>query len=159
MAFFILLAFISIPIVEIAVIIKVGGFLGVWTTIAAILATAILGTALLRHQGMATLKKAQNNLNAGVMPMAEVFDGMCLLLAGVLLLTPGFVTDAIGFSLFLPPVRYLLKKALGGAFELKTMHSHGPNPFQDTRGQSAQDTIIDGEFKDITDDEPPKPLP
>ena len=164
MPLIILLIFIAVPVVEIAVIIEVGGILGVWTTIAAIFATAILGTALLRHQGLATLQKAQNNLNAGIMPMAEVFDGVCLLLAGVLLLTPGFVTDGIGLSLFLPPVRYLLKKTMGRAFVLKTATSFSatanpgaPHPKGDD--SSPKGDFIEGDFTDITDNEPPKPLP
>jgi len=103
--------FVIVPIVEIALFIQVGGLIGVWPTIALVFLTAVAGTTLLRAQGLSTLRRAQASLDQGQLPMREVFDGACLLVAGVLLLTPGFMTDALGLSLFLPPVRSAI---LGG---------------------------------------------
>ena len=94
--------FIVIPIVEIAVFIEVGGRIGLWNTVAVVIITAMIGTWLLRSQGLKTLESARRNMERQVFPVAELFDGICLLLAGGLLLSPGFVTDAFGFLLFVP---------------------------------------------------------
>lgn len=112
MAVAVALAFILVPIVEIALLIHVGGLIGVWQTIALIVITAVIGAALLRAQGLRTLREAQESLNRNEMPVAELFDAACLLVAGVLLLTPGFVTDAFGFLLFVPPMRRLVRGLL-----------------------------------------------
>lgn len=100
--------FVVVPIIEIALFIQVGGLIGVWPTIALVILTAIAGTTLLRAQGLSTMRRAQESMNQGQMPIREVFDGACLLIAGVLLLTPGFMTDALGLSLFVPAVRSAL---------------------------------------------------
>ncbi len=108
MAFWILLAFIGVPLVEIALFIQVGGFIGLWPTIAIVIATAMAGTALIRRQGLNTLRRAQREMDAQRLPVRELFDGVCLLFAGAMLLTPGFLTDAAGFVLLAPPLRRLL---------------------------------------------------
>ena len=105
MAAILFLAFLFIPIIEIGVFIQVGGWIGLWPTLAVIFLTAIIGTGLLRQQGLAALTRAQQEMATGRMPVRELFDGVCLLAAGALLLTPGFVTDAVGFALFTPFVR------------------------------------------------------
>ena len=89
-----LVAFILVPLAEIALLIQVGGWLGLMPTLALIILTAVIGTWMLRQQGFTVLSRAQRQLEQGVMPVAEVFEGLCLLVAGVLLLTPGFITDA-----------------------------------------------------------------
>lgn len=101
----ILLAFIGIPILEIAAFVVIGGEIGVLATLAMVFVTAMIGTALLRHQGFALLAKIRSETDAGRIPGAELGHGAMILVAGVLLLTPGFVTDAIGFLLFVPAVR------------------------------------------------------
>ena len=109
MGVFLLIAFIAIPLVEIAVFIEVGGRIGVWNTVLIVVVTAMIGTWLLRQQGFRTLRRVQESLDRNILPVSELFDGMCLLAAGMLLLTPGFVTDALGFLLFIPPLRRLLR--------------------------------------------------
>jgi UPF0716 protein FxsA len=109
MPVFLALAFLAVPLVEIALLIQVGGMIGVWNTVALVVLTAVIGAALLRAQGTKTLIAAQESLRRNVMPVAELFDGACLLVAGVLLLTPGFFTDTIGFLLFVPPLRRALR--------------------------------------------------
>jgi UPF0716 protein FxsA len=109
MAVYIALAFILVPIIEIAIFLEVGGEIGLWNTLAVVVLTAIVGTWMLRAQGMRTLRRAQDSLARQVFPVSEVFDGVCLLVAGALLLTPGFLTDALGFVLFLPPVRAAIR--------------------------------------------------
>lgn len=108
MAIILLLLFIGVPILEIAVFIQAGELIGLWPTLAIVVLTAIVGTALLRAQGLATLARARQNLDRGEIPVEEVFTGVCLLVAGALLLTPGFVTDFVGMLLFVPPVRNVI---------------------------------------------------
>ncbi|NJO36959.1 MAG: FxsA family protein [Rhizobiales bacterium] len=100
-----LITFVVMPLIEIAVLIQVGSWLGLWPTLGLIVLTAIIGTWMLRRQGFAVLARAQRQLAEGGIPIGEVFEGLCLVIAGALLLTPGFVTDAIGGSLLVPPVR------------------------------------------------------
>ena len=90
MGFFILLLFIAVPIVEISVFIQVGDVIGLWPTIAIVILTALMGTAMLRQQGLSTLMRAQSAMNEGRLPATELFDGLCLVIAGAFLLTPGF---------------------------------------------------------------------
>lgn len=156
----ILSLFIAVPLIEIAVFIQVGGILGLWPTIALVLLTAVAGTALLRAQGLATLRRAQSSLERGEAPLREVFDGACLLIAGVLLLTPGFVTDAAGLILFLPPVRAGLLGWLGGAIRTGKVHVSGggfgpaPPPGGPHAGPHAGPhrgpVDIEGDYRDVT---------
>ena len=112
MAVFLLFLLIGIPLAEIGVFIKVGGWLGLWPTLAIVVATAIAGTALLRVQGIAMFQRAQAGLARGQLPVDEVMHGFFLVIAGALLLTPGFLTDGAGFLLFVPAVRAALGRAV-----------------------------------------------
>lgn len=102
---YVLLLFVSMPIIEIGVMLKVGGAIGWWSTLAVVILTAIIGTNMLRQQGLATLNTARQRLDAGEMPAQQMLEGMLLLLGGILLLTPGFVTDAFGFVCLVPMTR------------------------------------------------------
>lgn len=104
----IFLALVLVPIAEIAVFIKVGGLIGVVPTIALVVAIAIFGTWLLRRQGLQTFTRAQAALNRGEMPVGEMLDGFFLVFAALLMVTPGLLTDALGFALLAPPVRRFL---------------------------------------------------
>lgn len=106
-----LLIFIVVPMIELAVLIKVGSQIGVLWTLILIFFTAVVGVSLLRAQGLATLMRANRRLEEGAIPAQELAEGFLLALAGALLITPGFVTDAFGFSLLVPGVR----KALVGS--------------------------------------------
>jgi UPF0716 protein FxsA len=101
----IFIALVVVPIVEIALFIEVGGWLGLWPTIAIVILTAAIGTVLLRAQGLATLGELRRRMGAGEDPSATLAHGAMILVAGVLLLTPGFFTDGVGFLLLTPPVR------------------------------------------------------
>jgi UPF0716 protein FxsA len=144
MVFFIIaLAFIGVPIAEIVVFIEVGGRIGLGPTILIVMATALAGAALLRQQGLATLNRARHELAEGRLPLAEVFDGLCLLFAGALLLTPGFITDGAGLLLFVPGLRARLRALLG-------RHLTAATPGQPQRGGP----VIEGEFHHLDDDGP-----
>ncbi|MBB4005108.1 MAG: FxsA family protein [Aurantimonas endophytica] len=94
-----------IPILEIAVFILVGNLIGLWPTLGLVVVTAIFGTLLLRRQGLDTLARIQAETRAGRVPARELVNGVMIAIAGVLLLTPGLVTDTLGFLLFVPAIR------------------------------------------------------
>jgi UPF0716 protein FxsA len=154
MGVIILLIMVGVPIVEIAVFFEVGSLMGLWPTLAAIILTAIAGSALLRHQGLSTLFRACKSLERGEFPIFEVFDGLCLMLAGALLLTPGFVTDAFGLFLFVPALRALARRGLGrylratGRVEAWTNHP-GSYP---TAAEHPGGDVIDGEYQEVSPD-------
>ena len=104
--------FVALPLAEIYALIKVGSWLGVFPTIALLVLVSALGAALVKREGLRVLRRMQEQVTAGRMPSNEILDGVCLLLAGLLLLVPGFVTDVIGLLLLLPPFRVVLRSAL-----------------------------------------------
>ena len=103
-----LLVFVAIPLLEIALLIKIGQVIGFWATILLVIATAFLGTWLLHAQGMETFRRVLSSMDEGKPPVGPVLEGFLLLIAGLLLLTPGVITDTIGFTLLIPPVRELI---------------------------------------------------
>jgi len=104
----IFLFFTAIPIIEMYLLITVGGYIGVLPTILFVMLTAVIGVTLLRWQGTATLQRGMSRVGQGQLPGQEIAEGMMLAVAGALLLTPGFVTDSFGFLLLVPPVRQAL---------------------------------------------------
>jgi UPF0716 protein FxsA len=120
--------FIIIPIIEITVLMQVGELIGVWPTIVIVVISAWLGAKYVRLQGLATMQSVQSKMAQGEMPSSEIVTGLVLLVAGVLLVTPGFVTDIFGLLLLIPSVRQLLattvqkyiKTAQGGSFSAHT---------------------------------------
>jgi len=99
------LLLLALPIVEIAVFIEVGKWIGVWPTILLILLSSLAGFQLMRHQGLATLARARAAVQRNEPPIGELLDGLSILLAGFLLILPGFVTDLLGLLLFVPWIR------------------------------------------------------
>ena len=166
MGILLLAAFIGVPLLEIAVFIEVGEAIGLWPTLATVVLTAIIGTWCLRAQGLATLARARTQLDQGALPTRELFDGACLLIAGALLLTPGFVTDGIGFLLFLPPVRDFLRVQLARRMEGRTethIYVDGQEVGGGTSGPGGgpqnrpRGPVIEGEFDEVSEPEdPPK---
>ena len=111
-----ILLFILVPIVELAVIIQIGQLIGVWWTIALLLADSILGSLLMRQQGRAVWRRFQAAMAEGRVPARETIDGVLVIFGGALLLTPGFVTDIFGLVFLLPPTRAVLRHALVARF-------------------------------------------
>jgi len=175
MGLLLLAAFIGVPLIEIAVFIQVGGAIGLGWTLLVVVATAVAGTWLLRAQGLATLRRARGQLDAGQLPARELFDGVCLLFAGALLLTPGFVTDSLGLLLFVPPVRELLRQAIlshmalshrtpsdtaaggrdgpGGSRKWTGVWVNGNPARPGGRGPG----VIEGDYEDVTGDDAGRP--
>jgi len=107
-----LILFIVVPVAELYVLIEVGKKIGSLTTIGIIIFTGILGAYLVKNQGFMILKKIQNDLNDGIMPGDSLIQGVIILAGGILLLTPGFVTDTVGFIFLIPASRNVIKKYL-----------------------------------------------
>lgn len=114
---------------------------------------------MLRRQGLATLFRIQRTLDENKLPLKELFDGLCLLVAGALLLTPGFVTDAFGFVLFLPPFRHYLAATLARHFLTNGRANIHMTPGRARSGFHDPNAVIDGEFEDVTGDDPARPPP
>jgi len=135
-----LILFITIPLVEIAILIKIGKIIGASYTIALVIGTAFLGVSLLRIQGISTLAKVQSNVNKGQLPATELIEGLILLISGVLLLTPGFFTDTLGFLMLVP----MLRQRLAETFFVNFMKNHINIRQTQTRSRN----IIEGEHWD-----------
>lgn len=128
----ILLLFLVVPIAEIYVVIQVGASLGVLPTIALLILISVVGAWLLRHQGLSVLARIQMKLANGEMPGKELVDGLLIVFAGALMLTPGFMTDAVGIFLMLPPTRSLVRVGLMRRFGARVsagQGSYGPAGF------------------------------
>lgn len=145
---YLLLLFLLVPLVEIYFLIKVGDVIGAGWTVFLVVFTAVLGVWLLRLQGLSTLYRVQASLERGELPATAMLEGMLLLVAGALLLTPGFVTDTIGFLLLVPPLRarlaawLLFKGVLQAGMPPSRRPGPGPGPGPD-HGQRT----IEGEYK------------
>ena len=129
-----LLLFISIPLIEIYLFIKVGSFIGAFNTISLILITAIIGIVYARYEGFNTLRSGMSQLVKNQLPVYEIVSGAALAFAALLLILPGFATDFLGFLLIFPPTRKLLFKKVKNRY-----------PDQNNKKQD----FINGEFEDI----------
>jgi UPF0716 protein FxsA len=156
MAILLLAMFIAVPIIEIALFIEIGGWIGLWPTIGIVIATAFAGTSLLRLQGLAVFRRVQESANRNELPVQEVFDGLCLLVAGVMLLTPGFFTDAVGFLLFVPIFRRFAGTVIwrwmvrNGNISVSAGGFGGPGPSSgNSPGNTGGGPVIDGDFEEV----------
>ncbi|MFQ5535594.1 MAG: FxsA family protein [Sphingomonadales bacterium] len=155
---FLFLIFIVVPLTEILLFIEVGGFIGGFATVAVVILTAGIGAQMLRRQGLAVMRRAQDSLAQGRMPVADVLDGACLLVAGALLLTPGFLTDSLGIMLFIPPVRRWLAKAVLLRFGIHGLAGRAARPHNGQRHDPPPgSTVIEGEYREIPDHPPDDP--
>ena len=107
-----LIIFVLVPIAELAVIIQVGQEIGVWWTIAILIADSILGSWLMRHQGRASWRRFNEAVQCGRVPAREVLDGALVIFGGAFLLTPGFITDIFGAIFLIPPTRAIVRRIL-----------------------------------------------
>ncbi len=135
-----LLAFLLIPLAEIYFLIQVGEVVGAGPTILLVVGTAVLGAWLVRIQGFATMAKIQGCLARGEVPALQLMEGALILVAAVLLLTPGFITDSFGFLCLFPPTRRFL---VGLGFKNFQVHANNPQP----PGSQGDGNIIEGEYR------------
>ncbi|RBO79883.1 FxsA family protein [Marinomonas aquiplantarum] len=149
---FALLLFILVPIIEMTVLIQVGSEIGSLATVGLVFLTAIVGVTLIRKQGLETSLKAQEKMRRGELPASEVAEGVMLLFAGLCLLIPGFVTDAIGGLLLIP----MLRKLFAAGLVVKLMSSVMARGTQwRSRGyyeSSKEGDIIEGEYANEDND-------
>lgn len=170
---FLLLVLIAIPLLEIALLVKVGQWLGFWSTILIVVVTAVIGSSLLHRQGVGTIRRVMAAAASGQPPVDSLLDGLLLIVAGLLMITPGLITDTVGLLLLVPPLRQVLvRKALSkmfvsGDFSVWESAAAGPSaeddPFQrgrpgtrDTAGDPPDDggIVIEGEFTRIDERSP-----
>lgn len=143
------LLFIIVPIVELWLLIKVGSVIGALPTVALVFLTAIIGVTLLRQQGVSTLLRANRRMQSGEIPATEMGEGIFLAIGGALLLTPGFITDAVGFACLIPGVRrWLLRRAMR---HVKVVQFGGPGQFREpperNRPSRRDSHTIEGEYR------------
>jgi UPF0716 protein FxsA len=151
-----LLLFIAIPIAELYLFITIGGEIGLPATLLIIIATAFLGAWLTKLQGARAMARFQAALTEGRIPHEEVLDGVMILIAGVVLLTPGFLTDAVGFLLLVPPVRTQLRKRLAKALadRVQVITPGGappPPPARNVKRGSVDQDVIEAEVEVLED--------
>jgi len=117
MLFKLILLFTITPIIELAILIKLGQEIGLWPTLAIVISTGILGASLAKWQGWGVIRRMRSDLEIGRMPTQALFDGLLILVGGALLLTPGIITDLLGFSLLIPSTRRLVQAYLKRRFK------------------------------------------
>lgn len=153
--------FVIVPIIEIAVLMQIGSWLGVWPTIAIVIITAWLGAKNVKQQGIVTLNSVQEKMATGEMPSEDIVAGLLLLVAGVLLVTPGFVTDIFGLSLLVPAIRKSLIGAVqqglnvhtvsGASFHHQQSSFEQRSPFEQSSPfesvEKHQSNTIEGEYE------------
>lgn len=150
MAWLIMVGVLALPVAEIMVWVRLADAIGALATIALTIAAIMAGGAILRRQGLAALLSARGRMDRGEPPVAAVFDGLCLTLAGFLLVLPGFITDILAGLLLLPPVRALLLRQLAARLVVVRNQDGpaGPGP-----------TVIEADYQVVEAEPPPGPAP
>lgn len=157
----IFLIFVVIPFIEISVFMMVGDEIGILNALLLSLFTAITGGAIFRYQGLRTFHQAMESMNHAQIPVKELFDGFCLVIAASMLVTPGFVTDVLGFSLLVPPVRELLRAfvskhmnvSVNGSGNSEFYQQSGSSGFtyktHSNKTHSKKPDVIEGEYEKV----------
>jgi len=148
-------AFVAVPIIEIALFIQLGGAIGVWATLGIVILTAAIGTVLVREQGRQALMNLRSSFSELNDPSEPLAHGAMILLAGALLLTPGFFTDAVGFALLVPAFRKAAFNYIRNRVQVQSFQMGA----QTSRQYSARDDIIDTEYHEVKDGEDVPPHP
>ncbi|MCP4896760.1 MAG: FxsA family protein [bacterium] len=120
-----LLLFTVVPIVELGLLIQLGRYVGLAPTIGIVLLTGVIGASLARWQGLVTLRRVQAEMAEGRVPTGPLIDGLLILVAGAVLLTPGLITDAVGFLLLIPPTRAAVRQTLVDQFRRRMQPDGG----------------------------------
>lgn len=138
MAAYLFLGFLIVPMIEIGLFIVMGQTIGLWPTLLGIIVTALIGSAIIRNQGLSLISDIQRHMQAGKLPAMQLFEGLLIGIAGALLLTPGYFTDTIGFLFLVPPLRQALYAYLKTKVKVETFtggSGYGP--------QQRRDGIVD----------------
>ena len=148
------LAFLLVPLIEIALFIQVGGWIGLWPTLGIVALTAIAGTILVRSQGSQALARLRRSFDELRDPTDTLAHGAMILFSGALLLTPGFFTDAVGFALLVPGVRSFILRRVKERVSVQTVVGGQPH-WQEPRAPG-RDDVIEGDYHVEETDEPPR---
>ncbi len=140
---------LAVPLIEIALFVTVGAWLGLWATLAIVVGTAVAGVLVIRRQGLQSMAELRRTTALGRDPTGMVADGAIVAFAGILLILPGFLTDTLGLLLLLPPLRHRLIQALAARVTLGTTGE----PFGTSRRRSGPD-VIDGEYFEVVEAPP-----
>ncbi|GGF77144.1 FxsA family protein [Alteromonas lipolytica] len=153
---FLLLLFIVMPIAEISLLLQVGDLIGGWNTVGLIIVTAFVGAYLVRQEGISTLQTAQAKLAQNQVPGTEMLEGMLLVIAGVLLVTPGFITDILGFTFALPWSRKWIATRAAKHLTVHTVNATQQTSYQHSRqpGAGHDGDTFEGEYTDNTQNDP-----
>ncbi len=136
------LTFLLVPLLEIYLLIEIGSVIGAVWTVAGVVGTAVVGAVLVRRQGLAALGRFRSATEAGELPAIRIIEGLALLVAGALLLTPGFFTDAIGFVLLTPPLRQIL---------IRRWFSGRAEGMGNATQRKRDSGVVEGEFRRLDD--------
>lgn len=162
MFFRLLLLFVLVPVVELALLIRLGELVGFWPTLGLIVTTGVLGSALAKQQGFSVLRRLRSRLNSGQMPGVEMLDGVIILVAGALLLTPGVLTDIVGFIGLFPLTRGPLRRWLISRFKRSKSVSGfrvfwGGGSFDQNAGASSEGGQVEDGSYEVVDKDNKKP--
>lgn len=152
-----LLIFVALPLIEITLFITVGGAIGLWPTLAIVVGTALLGSWLLRRQGARALADVQRAFHEFGDPTVPLAHGALVLVAGVLLISPGFFTDTLGLLLLLPPMRDLLLRATGRRMMTRVSVGFTVAPGEAAPHRYGRGVVIDGDYVEAPDPGPRRP--
>ena len=146
--------FISIPLIEIIFFIQLGSLIGLWLTLLTVLITAIIGTIMVRAQGLAAVSRLQSSFSRLENPSEPLANGAMIVISGALLLTPGFLTDAIGFAFLIPAVRLNVYRYMRNKFSVQQFHmgtrSHPSSTDHSPYQRSEAHDILNGDYEDVT---------
>jgi UPF0716 protein FxsA len=152
MFLWLLLLFTALPVAELALLIKIGQAIQLGPTLGLIIGTGVVGAALARHQGLRTLARIRDSVARGQMPTAELINGLMILVAGAVLITPGVITDALGFALLIPPIRALIRKGLTRYLKKRVSITTDVNTTD--FWQAPDQNFVDVEAREVSKEEP-----
>jgi len=147
--------FLAVPLIEIGLFVTVGGWLTLWPTLAIVMGTGFLGIMVMRQQGMRAMSDMQNAMRGVQSPVSPLAHNAMIMLAGILLILPGFLTDTLGLLLLIPPLRQLVINQFAG--RIGAFRPGGPAPdWRDGRNLHADPEVIDAEYSEVEPEHPAK---
>ena len=141
MVAYLFLGFLLVPLIEIGLFIILGQTIGLWPTLFGVLVTALIGSWIIRHQGLSLISDIQRHMRAGMLPAQQLAEGLMISIAGALLLTPGYFTDTIGFLLLVPPLRVLLYNWLKTRIRVETVTTG--SAYSSSTYRSVEEDVVD----------------
>ena len=142
-----LLLFILVPIVELLLLLTLADLTGFWITVGLIVVTGVLGASLARHQGLRCWREVQQRMARGEVPADSLQDGLMILIAGAVLITPGVLTDLLGFALLMPPIRRFLKGYLAKRMKVRIVMM-SPTARREEPSEKEDKDVIDVDYRE-----------